>query len=96
MADKVTTSLDLELKFTLADSTRSIVKSRTIAFPIKDATSVSVSDWWKNTFYDKFFEKYKWIIQPTGWRDSDDTEEAYECTEVVATIISTTETELGV
>ena len=93
MADKVTNSLDLKIEFTL--QLGSDQKSRSITLPITN-TAENVSTWWKNTFYDKFFANYKWIIQPTGWRDNDDTEEAWECIEAVATIISKTETELGV
>ena len=94
MADKVTNSLDFKIDFTF--QLNSNQKTRSITFPIVGKTAENVSDWWKNTFYDKFFANYKWIVQPTGWRDSDDTEEAYECTEIVGTIISQTETQLGV
>ena len=45
---------------------------------------------------DKFTGVYKYVLQPTGWRDSDTSEEAKTCTGCELKLVQKTETRFDV
>lgn len=89
MADKTTTTSQIALEFTLQNGGNQT--SRTITFdtqlPDNSAKGNVIH------FTEDYLANYKYGIQPTGWRDSDDEEEAYECTAIKAKRINKTEIE---
>lgn len=93
MADKTTETTTVSLTFTLQDSEGAQV-SRTMSFD----TNLTYGDAKSNlsAFKTDYLANYKYAIQPTGWRDSDIEDEAYECVGIGAKFITKSETEFDI
>lgn len=92
MADKTTESKSVVLIFTLQDS-QGLQTSRMITFDTNLTSDARAN---LSAFKNDYLANYKYAIQPTGWRDSDYADEAYECVGLDVKIVSKTETELDI
>lgn len=92
MADQLTTTKEFQIELGYGGSGEENV--RKIKLPISGNTDSQVAEFWKDELYSALLGKYKWIIQPTGWRDSDTAEEATAITAATGTIITTSEAKL--
>ena len=92
MADQLTTTKEFKIELGYGASGEENV--RNIKLPISGRTDDQVADFWKDELYPAMLGKYKWIVQPTGWRDSDTAEEANAVTAATGTIITTSEAKL--
>lgn len=92
MADLLTTTKEFEIQLGYGTSGEENV--RRIKLPIAGNTDQQVADFWKDELYQALLNRYKWTIQPTGWRDTDSTEDATAITAATGTIITTSEEKL--
>lgn len=86
MADRQTTGTQAVLTFKFQDGT-----TRTISFDTNLAEGQLKDGAYE--FKQDYLANYKYGIQPTGWRDSDDEEDAYECIDVACKRVTKTEVE---
>lgn len=93
MADKTSTVATLNYEIVLRRTGDEDVK-RTISFD----TKLTGYDLKANseTFKSKLLGEWKYFFQPTGWRDSNETEDAYECVAVNASYVSKSTTEFDI
>lgn len=94
MADKTTETQQTKLIFVLQrENDLGVVeeKERSLAFDTTIAASARKGR--IIAFKDKFLTNYKWIIQPTNWRDDDVEEDAWECVAIRAVGINKVETQ---
>lgn len=93
MADKESTTTTASFTFTLQNSDGE-QDTRTISFDTNLEGYTAKENF--AAFKANYLANYKYAIQPTGWRDSDDEEEAYECVGIGAKLIEKTETEFDI
>jgi hypothetical protein len=93
MADKTSTSATLNYELVLRRTGDEDVK-RTISFD----TAITGYNLKANSeaFKTNLLGKWRYFFQPTGWRDSNVTEDAYECVAVNASYVSKTTTEFDI
>ena len=89
MADKQTTTTQAVLTFTLQNGSNQT--TRTISLDTNLAEGQLKDGAYE--FKQDYLANYKYGIQPTGWRDSDDEEDAYECINVECKRVVKTEVE---
>lgn len=89
MADSISSSyqvqFDLQLKTTGGD-----MSSRTLTFDTTREYNQSLANDVKSVAMSLYGGPYDWVIQPTNWRDSDVSEEAYQVDKVEARLITKT------
>ena len=89
MADKTTTTRTAEFQLTLTRGNE--IAERSISFEMTNtSTPFNLKDVAASLAGD-----YKYIVQPTGWRDSDTTEEAWQVSQVKPLYISKSVTTLN-
>lgn len=93
MADKESTTTTAAFVFTLQSGNGEQV-NRTISFDTNLEGYTAKENF--AAFKTNYLTNYKYAIQPTGWRDSDDEEDAYECVGIGAKLIEKTETEFDI
>ena len=95
MADSVTTSSQVQLDLTLSRANSADV-SRKLTFDIlNDSIKADIKEAITNNFLPSLVGGgLSTFIQPSGWRDNDETEEEYVCKVVEAKIITKSEISL--
>lgn len=88
MADTISSTAQVSLEFSFQRGNETA--SRTISFDTQLASVDTKTS--TRAFVDDYLENYKYGIQPTGWRDSDVEEEAWECVDIGVKRIDKTET----
>lgn len=80
-----------QLELTMNNSTEGIA-TRTLSFPTAFQSFAEASPKFL-AMKSKLLSDYKYVIQPSNWRDSDYGEEAYELTDVNFKLVQKTTTE---
>lgn len=100
MAQTIETSNYLSIKFPLTRNGEETSRTLNFPFPIELAGTIQTE---LNRIITKYstihsgspdFPGYQYLVQPTNWRDTDETEEAWQCdwTKITAELVQTTKT----
>lgn len=81
MADVITSSRYLTVKFPLQRGEERTSRSINIPYALQDVSEIrDVIPAWRTLVSGK--SGYQWAIQPNGWRDTDQSEEAWQLTNI--------------
>ena len=81
MADVITSSRYLTVKVPLSRGIEVSTRSISIPSALQDISEIrEVIPAWKTKFASK--AGYQWVFQPSGWRDNDAAEEAWQLTNI--------------
>lgn len=95
MADKTKTTNACSWNLTLQRGNETT--NRSISFDVENTALIpDIKPSMKNNIIPSLIGGMSTIIQPTGWRDNDLTEEEWTCTGVEVKLVSKTETTLDI
>ena len=87
MADKVKTTNSLNYTLNYDDGS-----SRNFSIDVLNTSNMNETVYEAKNLRDSLTAGYKYALQPTGWRDSDTTEDAKMCTSCELKLVQKTET----